>query len=226
MEGLASSGFPSLDKLIGHEGYPDRSAILAVGPPGIGKEALGYKFTYAGLNENDFCVYATTLSVRDVLQDVKAFGIDTSQRVPLWFARGGGQVEYSVNDLASLSFNIKELLKKNSGRKTRIVIDSFSPLLMLNPPETVYKFLGQLIAEVKNYEATLFGTVEEGMHSPQVLAAMQLLFDGVIELRFYEEGLRLLPLMRIKKMRGAPPEAGYYRFSISRNGMEISAYSK
>jgi KaiC/GvpD/RAD55 family RecA-like ATPase len=223
---LASSGFPSLDKLIGHEGYPDRSAILAVGPPGIGKEALGYKFTYAGLLENDFCVYATTLTVRDVLQDVKAFGIDTSQKVPLWFAGGGGQVEYSVNDLASLSFNIKDLLKKNSGRKTRIVIDSFSPLLMLNPPETVYKFLGQLIAEVKNYDATLFGTLEEGMHQPQVLAAMQLLFDGVIELRFYEDGLRLLPLLRIKKMRGAPPEAGYYRFSISREGMEISAYVK
>jgi KaiC/GvpD/RAD55 family RecA-like ATPase len=223
---LASSGFSSLDKLIGHEGYPDRSAILAVGPPGIGKEALGYKFTYAGLSENDFCVYATTLTVRDVLQDVKAFGIDTSQKVPLWFAGAGGQVEYSVNDLASLSFNIKDLLRKNSGRRTRIVIDSFSPLLMLNPPETVYKFLGQLIAEVKNYNATLFGTLEEGMHLPQVLAAMQLLFDGVIELRFYEDGLRLLPLMRIKKMRGAPPEAGYYRFSISREGMEISAYVK
>jgi len=223
---LASSGFPSLDKLIGHEGYPDRSAILAVGPPGIGKEALGYKFIYAGLNESDFCVYSSSLSVRDVLQDIQAFGIDTSQRVPLWFAGSGGQLTYSVNDLSSISFNIKELLRKNSDRRTRIVIDSFSPFLMLNAPETVYKFLSQLISEVRNYNATLFGTLEEGMHSPQVLAAMQLLFDGVIELRFYEEGLRLLPLMRIKKMRGAPPEAGYYRFSISRLGMEISAYVK
>jgi KaiC/GvpD/RAD55 family RecA-like ATPase len=223
---LASSGFASLDKLLGHDGYPDRSAILAIGPPGIGKEALGYKFAYEGLVQNDFCVYATTLSVRDVLQDVQAFGIDTSQRVPIWFAGSGGQMQYNVNDLAGLSFNIKELLKKSNGRRTRIVIDSFSPLLMLNSPETVYKFLGQLIAEVKNYEATLFGTLEEGMHQPQILAAMQLVFDGVIELRFYEEGLRLLPLMRIKKMRGAPPEAGYYRFSMSRGGMEISVYAK
>jgi len=222
---LASSGFASLDKLLGHEGYPDRSAILAIGPPGIGKEALGYKFAYEGLVQNDFCVYATTLSVRDVLQDVQAFGVDTSQGVPLWFAGSGGQMQYNVNDLAGLSFNIKELLKKSNGRRTRIVIDSFSPLLMLNSPETVYKFLGQLIAEVKNYEATLFGTLEEGMHQPQVLAAMQLLFDGVIELRFYEEGLRLFPLMRIKKMRGAPPEAGYYRFSISRGGMETVSYT-
>jgi len=223
---LASSGFDTLDKVLGHDGYPDKAAILAVGPPGIGKEALGYKFIYTGLSQNEFCAYATSLSVRDVIQDIQAFGIDTTQKVPLWLAGAGGQVEYNVNDLVSLSFNIKDVLKKNNGRRTRIVIDSLSPLLMLNSPETVYKFFGQLIAEIKNYDAVLFGTLEEGMHQPQVLAAMQQLFDGVIELRFYEEGLRLVPLMRIKKMRGAIPEAGYYRFAISRSGMEVSVYVK
>ena len=131
-----------------------------------------------------------------------------------------------MNDLASVSFNIKDVLKKNAGRRVRIVVESFSPFLMLNPPETVYKFLSQLIAEVRENDAILFGTLEEGMHSTEVLAAMQLLFDGVVEMRFFEEGLRLVPLMRIKKMRGAPPEAGYYRFSISQSGMEISAYVK
>ena len=223
---MVTSGFPSLDKLIGEGGYPDKTSILAVGPPGIGKEALGYKFIYAGLSQNEFCAYATSLSVRDVIRDVQAFGIDTSQKVPLFLAGAGGQIEYNVNDLANLSFNIKEVLKNSGGRRTRIVIESLSPLLMLNPPEAVYKFLSQLIAEVKTYDAVLFGTLEEGMHQPQVLAAMQQLFDGVIELRFFEEGLRLIPLMRVKKMRGAIPEAGYFRFVISRSGMEISVYVK
>ena len=223
---MASSGFPSLDKLLGHEGYPDRSAILAVGPPGIGKEALGYRFAYAGLEKGEFSAYATSLAVRDVLQDIKAFGIDTAQKVPFWFAPSGGQLTYSVNDLASVSYSIKDVLKKNSDRQVRIVIESFSPFLMLNPPDAVYRFLSQLIAEVRESNAVLFGTLEEGMHSTEVLAAIQLLFDGVLEMRFFEEGLRLVPLMRVKKMRGAPPEAGYYRFSISPNGMELSAYVK
>jgi len=223
---LASSGFPSLDKLLGHEGYPDRSAILTVGPPGIGKEALGYRFAYSGLEKGEFSAYATSLAVRDVLQDIKAFGIDTSQKVPFWFAPSGGQLSYNVNDLPGVSFNIKDVMKKNSDRRARIVVESFSPFLMLNSPDTVYRFLSQLIAEVRESNAILFGTLEEGMHSPEVLAAMQLLFDGVLEMRFFEEGLRLVPLMRIKKMRGAPPEVGYYRFSITRNGMEINAYVK
>jgi len=53
---------------------------------------------------------------------------------------------------------------------------------------------------------------------------MQQLFDGVIELRLYEEGLRVLPLLRIRKMRGVPPQPGYYNFAFTKTGVEVSAY--
>ena len=95
---------------------------------------------------------------------------------------------------------------------------------MLNPPETIYKFLTQLFSDVKQYDAVFLATLEEGMHPPQVLAAMQQLFDGVIELRLYEEGLRVIPLLRIRKMRGVAPQPGYYNFGFSKTGMEVSAY--
>jgi circadian clock protein KaiC len=222
---LVSSGVAALDPLLG-DGYPDKSTILVVGPPGIGKEALGYWFTQSGLTQGDFCLYVTRLSVKDVQQDEKGFGIDSQQKVPLWLASNGGQVKYDVNDLAGLSYNIKEILKQNSGRRARVVIDAISSLLMLNPPETIYKFLTQLLADVKQYDAVLLATLEEGMHKPEVLAAMQQLFDGVVELRLYEEGLRVLPLLRIRKMRGVPPQPGYFNFSFTRIGMEISAYGK
>jgi circadian clock protein KaiC len=223
---LASTGLPTLDQLLGNDGYPDRSTILVVGPPGIGKEALGYWFTHTGLIQNDFCLYATRLSTREVLQDVKAFNVDFSQRVPFWLAGNGGQLKFDLNDLAGFSYNIKDLVKKNSGRRIRAVTDVLSPLLMLNQPETIYKFLTQLFDDVKQYDSVFLATVEEGMHPPNVLAAMQQLFDGTIELRLYEEGLRVLPLLRIRKMRGVPPQPGYYNFTFSKLGMEISAYVK
>ncbi len=222
---MASSGIPALDRLL-VDGYPDKSAVLVVGPPGIGKEALGYWFTDSGLVQGDFCMYVTRLSVPEVLHDVKGFGIDMRQRVPLWLASDGGQIKYDVNDLASLSFNIKDVLKKNSDRRIRIVIDVLSSLLMLNPPDTIYRFLTQLFADVKQYDAAVLATLEEGMHHQEVLAAMQQLFDGVVELRLYEEGLRVLPLLRIRKMRGVPPQPGYFNFSFTRNGMEVRAYGK
>jgi circadian clock protein KaiC len=222
---LASSGIPALDRLLA-DGYPDKSAILVVGPPGIGKEALGYWFTQSGLVQGDFCLYVSRLTVREVMQDIKGFGIDMQQKVPFWLASDGGQIKYDVNDLASLSYNIKDVLNKNANRRVRIVADVVSSLLMLNQPETIYKFLTQLLDEVKQHDAVLLATVEEGMHKPETLTAMQQLFDGVVELRLYEEGLRVLPLLRVRKMRGAPPQPGYYNFSFTKSGMEVSAFVK
>jgi circadian clock protein KaiC len=222
---LASSGVPALDKLL-VDGYPDKSAVMIVGPPGIGKEALGYWFIQTGLIQGDFCLYVTRLSVREVLQDVKGFGVDMQKKVPLWFSSDGGQIKCDVSDLAGLSFNVKEVLRQNTTRRIRIVTDVLSSLLMLNQPETIYKFLNQLLDEVKRYDAVLLATLEEGMHKPEVLAAMQQLFDGVVELRLYEEGLKVLPLLRIRKMRGVPPQPGYFNFSFTRTGMEVSTYGK
>lgn len=97
---------------------------------------------------------------------------------------------------------------------------------MLNQPETIYKFLDQLLADFKQYDAVLLATLEEGMHKQEVLAAMQQLFDGVVELRLYEEGLRVLPLLRIRKMRGVPPLPGYFDFSFARSGLEVKEHGK
>ena len=46
---LVDSGIPSLDALLGGKGYPEKSAILVVGPPGIGKEALADWFAQSAL---------------------------------------------------------------------------------------------------------------------------------------------------------------------------------
>lgn len=221
---MPTTGLSSLDQLLGSDGYPAKSVIMVVGPTGIGKEAIGYWFTRSGLQQKDFCLHVTRLPAREVLQDVKAFGIDFSERGPFWFSSEGGEVKFDINDLSGLSINMKEIMKKNIDRRIRVVIDAISSLLMLNPPETVYKFLTQLFAAVKQYDAVLVATLEEGMHPPNVLAAMQQLFDGVIELKLYEEGLTVLPLLRIRKMRGVPPQPAYYRFSFSKTGMEISPY--
>lgn len=222
---MVSSGITALDGLLA-DGYPDKSAILVIGPPGIGKEALGYWFTNSGLVQGDFCLYVSKRSAHDVLRDAKGFGVDYQSRIPFLIARDGGQAKFNINDLAEISFNIKEVLKANRSRRIRIAMDIISPLLMLNPSDTVYRFLSQLLDDAKQYDAVLLATLEESMHTPQVLSAMQELFDGVLEMKFFEEALSALPLLRIRKMTGTLPQQGYFRFAFSRNGMEISPYVK
>jgi KaiC/GvpD/RAD55 family RecA-like ATPase len=223
---LVSSGFSSLDMLLGEDGYPEGSVILVVSPPGIAKEVLAYRFIHIGLQRGDFCFYNTRLSVKDVLRDAKAFGVDYSQRVPLWMSNRGGQIKSDLNDLPGFSFNMKDVLNKNSDRRIRIVSDVLSPLLLLNPPETIYRFLTQLFDEIKQHDAVFLATLEDGMHPPQVITAMEQLFDGVIELKLFEEKMRAQPLLRILKMRGAQAQTGYFSFAFTQQGMEISAYAE
>ncbi len=196
---LTSTGEPSLDNLLGGSGYPDKSAVLIAGGAGSGKEILGYRFIQSGLRLGDFCLYVTRSSVREVLEDAKGSGFEFQNGLLFWISSEGGQVKYEPSDLIKLSFRIKEVLKKNSERKTRIVLDVCSPLLMLYPPDTIYKFLDQLFADVKQYDAILLATFEEGMHPQNVLAAMQQLFDGVIEFRLTGKGENQF---YVKKMRG------------------------
>lgn len=86
---MVSTGVGELDHLL-KDGYPEKSAILVVGPPGIGKEALGYWFTQAGLSQGDFCLYVTRLAVSEIIQDVKAFGAEI-KKPTVWFAEDSDQ---------------------------------------------------------------------------------------------------------------------------------------
>jgi hypothetical protein len=59
------------------------------------------------------------------------------------------------------------------------------------------------------------------MHSPQILAAMQQLFDGVIEFSFLKTGLKIMPMLRVAKMRGMVPRHEYYSFFFDSAGMQL-----
>jgi circadian clock protein KaiC len=221
---LASSGVPALDQLLG-DGYPDRSSILVTGQPGIGKEALGYWFVHSGLIQGDYCLFVTHRPVGDVLKDMKAYGVSTD-RIPEWFAGSGSPTTCDLRDYTSISFNVKQAVERNRERRIRIFTDIVSPLLIMNSQPTMYQYLSSLLRELKQSECVILATVEEGMHPPSTITALEQQFDGVIEMRLYEEGLSLTPLLRIRKMLGLTPQQGYFNFSFTKSGMEVISHAK
>jgi circadian clock protein KaiC len=222
---LVSTGVPSLDQLLGGDGYPDRSSVLVIGPPGIGKEALGYWFVRSGLMQGDYCLYATHRPISDVLRDMKGMGIP-GDRVPDWVSSSGSSVKCDLRDSTAISFNIKEMVHKNMGRRVKVVTDVLSPLLVLNPLESMYNYWSQLLSDLKTQDSVVLALAEDGMHPPNTLTTMEQIFDGVVEMRLYEEGLAITPLFRVRKMLGIPPLHGYFRFSITNSGMEVVPHVK
>ena len=217
---MVSTGVQSLDQILGGDGYPDRSSVLVIGPSGIGKEVLGYWFIHTGLIQGDYCLYATRRSVADMLRDMRGFGVG-AERVPEWIASSGSQVRCDLRDPTSISFNIKEAAHRNKNRRVRLATDLLSPLLVLNPVDSMFNYWSQLLADLKEQDSVVFALAEYGVHPPTTLATMEQLFDGVIEMKLYEEGLDVTPLIRVRKMPGIPPLHGYFRFSMSSTGMEV-----
>jgi circadian clock protein KaiC len=217
---LVSTGVPSLDAILGTDGFPDRSSVLVIGPPGIGKEVLGYWFIRSGLVQGDYCLYATHRPSADVLRDMKGVGVGT-ERVPEWIASAGSAVRCALRDSTALSFNIKEAVHRNKDRRVRLATDILSPLLVLNPLESMYSWWSQLLSDLKQQDSVLFALAEDGMHPQNTLTTMEQVFDGVIEMRLYEQGLSITPLFRVKKMLGLPPLHGYFKFSVTSTGMEV-----
>ena len=211
---MPTSGVAALDRMLAG-GYPEKSAILVEGPPGNEKEALSYKFLHSGLGEGHFCLYITRLPPQEIIQDARACGVDFASQNPLWMSPEGGNRDYSPSDLAAVSFGVKEILKGHQGTKTRIAFDGLSQLLTLHSPESVYKFLGQLLYEAKRQDSVMLATVQEGMHQPQVVSSMELLFDGVLAVRRNDTGGLEVT---IKKMRGLDLSSSSIVLNIPREG--------
>ena len=218
-----STGVPDLDKILVGGGYPRNSAILVIGPPSIGKEAFGYSFIRSGLGFREVCLHATRLSAREVAQDQKAYHIEQGvpDGLPYLLAREGGQAKFDVKDPAGFIANMRELLKNNEGRRIRVFIDFLSSILVLNPLEAGYRFADELLTEAKKHDVVMVATLEEGLHTQQVLTAMEQIFDGFIELSLNRVGLTVVPFLRVGKMRGMTLQRSFYSFSFARDGISL-----
>lgn len=228
-QSLVSTGLEQLDTLL-KDGFPDQSSILLVGPPGIGKEAICYWYLHSSLIQGDVVVIVSRSAVRDVIEDARGYGVKLEGPV-IWVDCSGlppiaPAIISNLNDLTGLSVDLKKVASENATRRIRIVMDILSPILLLNPLENMYRFINSLLIELKKYDSVTVATLEEGMHDAKAVIAFEQLFDGVIEMRLYEEGLKVLPLLRVKKMRGSPVQPSFYNFGFSLGRrMEISAYA-
>lgn len=156
---------------------------------------------------------------------MRGVGVSTGDRVPEWMSSSGSQIKLDLRDPTSISFNIKQAAHNNKQRRVRVATDVLSPLLVLNPVESMYNYWSQLLSDLKQQDCVTLALAEEGMHPANILTTMEQLFDGVVEMRLYEEGLTITPLFRVKKMLGLPPLHGYFRFTVSSTGMEITPYA-
>jgi adenylate cyclase len=202
---LASVGIEAFDHVLGG-GFPVPSAVLLEGPLGTAKEKILYSFVRMS-DLSDTRVLVVGSGAGDVVKDAKANGIEIGEGTTwLTAEKSGGQVD--LENLATLSFSMKEILRQNTGKRIRIGFDILSSILMRNSADSVYRFLDQIIAEVKRYDAVLLATIEPGMHPEPVIASIEHLFDGVLSVVPANASSGAGPGVRIMRMRGVAVASG------------------
>lgn len=212
---MVSSGIEDLDHILEDKGYPDKSAILLISPPGAGKSPLAYRFLNRGFTCNDIVMCITIMPINDLLSDMAVFGVNRESPVHCiqCFADSSS---YNLSNLTNLFINIKKLIDPLGTAPKRIYIDIISALHMLHDAKSVYVFISGLLKYLKDHEATVVATLDEGVVALEAQRSMEMVFDGAIEIKLCEERFNIVPLMRVKKMLSQVPTYSYHRLAISK----------
>jgi len=194
---MISTGIEKLNQML-KGGFPDNSIILLEGAPGVGKNLLSYHFVSEGLSKGEIGIYVyVSKKSSEIIKDFKAFGLDIgqydkSERGMFWVDAFGDEkkenlVSVDLSTLYTINEAIKEILEKNKGKKARCVIDILSSALVMNDIKTIYEFTMDIIKMLRDHDVTTMMMIEEGMHDPKNVIAIEELADGVIELKSVEE---------------------------------------
>jgi len=185
---------------------PDNSANIVISPPLEGKKIFVYKFMEFKLKSKEPVLYITTdSSPEDIKKDLikhKIFFGDAEAKGLLRFidcySHHVGDHKASTKSLkrvsGPLALNEISIALSNAekdfikvSKKHTVIFDSISTMLMYSNPQAVGRFIQVTIAKVKSAGGTILFTLEEGMHSSDVMVTMEHLMNSIIHVK-HEKG--------------------------------------
>ncbi|MDE1858845.1 MAG: hypothetical protein KGI26_07255 [Thaumarchaeota archaeon] len=218
-------GVPELDAaLLG--GIPKGSLVLVLGPPGAGKSIFGKLFLHSGLGDgngdNAFLV-STSESEQNISDAMAMFkwtqGADQHLRVLDCYSwrLGGKRSKYSapltsLNDVSLTLGKLFEDSKVNPDGNERLVVDSFTDFVRYVGVDKSLRFLDYLRLKLRELGVTGLLLLEEGVHAPRTIAAVEYSTDGTVKMRVSDQGR----FMMASRMQGTPLAQKWIPFTIGR----------
>ncbi|MDG6982827.1 MAG: hypothetical protein JRM74_05160 [Nitrososphaerota archaeon] len=218
-------GVPELDAaLLG--GVPKGSLVLVLGPPGAGKSIFGKLFIHSGLdggNGDQAFVVSTSESEQEISDTMAMFkwtqGVPDNLRVVDCYSwrLGGKRSKYSapltsLNDVSLTLGKVLEDSKVTPDKNERLVVDSFTDFVRYVGVDKSLRFLDYLRLKLRELGVTGFLLLEEGVHAPRTIAAVEYSTDGTVKMRVSEQGR----FMMASRMQGTPLAQKWIPFTIGR----------
>ncbi|MCP8304468.1 MAG: hypothetical protein H3Z50_03230 [archaeon] len=180
-------------------GLPRASMILVIGRPGSGKSTLGIRFLYEGLTRKQPAILISTSPSIDMLLKEIILTYNWNSKVlskliymdcHSWMA-GITRERYSANltKLREVNITFNSIIENQSitpQHDARLVIDTFSDLLLYNPSNLALEFLKDLKSRLFEYNISSLILVEEGAHDDRIVSSLESITDETIRLKIDE----------------------------------------
>jgi len=218
--GVASSGMPELDAMLG--GGLDRgTSALLLGPPGTGKSALSTQWASAaaGRGEKVF-VYAFDESVATMEARSKSLGIDlpAHEKAGRIVVR---QIDPAEVPPGQLTHQVRRAVENEGARM--IIIDSLNGYLQAMPDES---FLVLQLHELLTYlgrqgVVSILVVAQHGLLGASMVSPTDVTYlaDTVLLLRHFEAGGTLRKAVSVLKKRTGRHESAIRELRLSDKGI-------
>lgn len=236
--GYVPTGIPGVDRVLAEKGIPRGHTVLVSGGPGSGKTTFAIQFLYMGATQHGESGVYVTLDEepKDIKGNMLKYGWDLQKleddkklmfinvspvRVAPSETAGLIQIGMKEFRLIKLLEAIRQGVKEVNAK--RVIVDPLTIFTLQYPTEVerIYA-VRDLMRDLKIMGSTniliseLRGTGMEREHQFE-----EYLAQGVILLRTFLRGSRLVRVFQVEKMRGLAVDNQPRPYEISTKGIEV-----
>jgi circadian clock protein KaiC len=217
-----SSGVPSLDAMLGSQGFFRGSTVLVSGTAGTGKTSLAASFADAACRRGERCLYfLLEESPAQIIRNMRSIGLELDR----WVQCGLLQMHADRPSRFGIEAHLAAIYRAiRTGRPQTVVVDSITDLLSLGAQAEIQAMLVRLIDHLKTQGVTaLFNSLTRGAVEVQEShAAVSSLMDAWILLTLEPVDGHRVRHMTVLKARGMPHSNRVYEFTLTPRGFEVS----
>ncbi len=226
---LLKTGILGLDEMLGG-GIPAGHIMAVLGPPGTGKSTFALQFIYAGLQNNESCVYMSIEErAEDIIKTSEIFGWDLK---PHMKNKKLALVHLSTLNLKSMIERIENDLPKlfKTFEIRRLAMDPITLFEMIHDNEAERRdHLFNLAQIIKSTGVTAVLTSEISKESPYYsrYGLIEYIADGVVILRQARTADvgAVTTVIEVSKMRHIEHSKEIKPYNITKDGIVVHSGS-
>lgn len=225
MNTRAYFGIEGLDDII-PQGMDYGSQIMVHGDTGVGKTVLAGELLKEGLLCGDTCIYVSCDEPPEVMRrHLTSFKVSTRAYEEVErlifvdaYEEEASMEKFALADLHSLDkyFSMeRELLKRFSGQRVRLVVDSLSTLFTPFDQAEIMEFHRSRLKYLRKHGILTLDVFVDGVLGERMMTIASHLYNVIVRMKFSSSESRPVRILQVGKVKSGKFNATPYYFGIS-----------